>query len=156
MGGGGSTGAIDALTVMRLVDQWLDQPDPTSATWKTMWDARDPVQMNIDSNYQIGYNRPNSSAGWYRYLRDVAGSTKTHTSTETQTGQIASAEWRDFRVDIPGLLPTGAGDVAQGRRIYTLLSTVHTRYKNYRNPNHPLRWLMCAWAASGSSALGTS
>jgi len=149
----GSTGALDALAINQIVDKWLEMRG-SSAQWQTLWNNRSVIQQNVYSDYPIGYDNDDSSVGWYKYLRDVAKSTIDNGSTDKN--QLPHPAWTLFSADIPGLQPDGTTDADMGRRVYALLASTHINSVAYRSHNNFLRWLMCGWAASGSSAIGSS
>ena len=152
--GPGSTGSLSALRINSLISKWFipGRPNPTSAQWTDAWTSRAVSEEEVELPYPIAGGNANTAAGWYGYVRDLVGSTRT-ISSGTNTG-IPGQAFRDLSTDVVGLDPSGTSDVDNGQRTYNLL--VSTRGPLYLAAGGAHRMLMCAWAAVGSSAIGSS
>lgn len=157
-GGSGSTGTLVAEQIRLICMRYRDLPDSgqTSAAWMDYWDNRNSNFAKEDQvvlQYIISNNEPNTEDGWYSLRRRMELSTLNTSSRALYYGGgfgLPTTLWSDFSTRIPGILPDGAGDSLQGKRLWSLI-TASTKYLR----DNPME-LACAWAGTLSSALGTS
>ena len=146
------------MQVNDAIDRWMavSRELGSSASWQNLWTSRAVHGAAVELPYIIGYSNANSSLGWYAYIRDVNRSTANQSSGAAQLRGIPSIAWLNFRTDRTLLAEPAVevGDGPQGRRVYDFLMS--TRGADYRRPGSGAREILCAWAAVGSSALGSS
>jgi len=149
----GSTGALEAMRVLKVIDLWMVS-DQTSAAWTSYWDNRDTMfrEDTLHQDYIVGGGESNNTTGWYAYNRRLVGSTR-NTSSGGEFGILGLPEdlWRDFSTRVPVSGETTLTDNARGDHVFAVLISTVVDYQAEG------KFLLAAWAAtSQTSNVGTS
>lgn len=148
---GGSTGQTSAERVERTIEAFYRLPlnSQTSAEFANAWTSRLQRQREVRRDYIIGGGEAQSAAGWMAYLQRVLISTA-NTSTQGRLGTLGLPliVWTDFVDDHAALKlesthNSGAGDVAQGQRVYEFTESTAIDSTKWRGGGH--REFLSAW-----------
>jgi len=159
--GTGSTGYTSASRVKLVIDEFFARPleSQTSAVFASIWSSRASIP-DVSLPYLIGGGEPNNSSGWWSYVKRLHGSTY-NTSTRSAGGVLGlpSPAWTQFVADRATLAAlsthvSGTTDSDHGRRVYEFLVSTSINSKKYHSGVY--RELLEAWAARGSSDIGSS
>ena len=151
--GTGSTGVEHAARAEAVINEFYQKPlaDQTSAAFANLWSSRTVHWLDIKNDHVVGGGEANSAAGWWAYMKRLHGSTRNTSSGGTYSILgLPTTVYTRFTSNHSSLTEDGTGDVQQGKRVYEFLQ-MSTEYRHGQ-----LKEILCAWAATGSSALGTS
>ena len=168
--GSGSTGYTSAARIRAVIEEYYVIPQFSVTTgalldadFSSRWSSRAITYRDISLPYIIGGGEDNSAAGWWAYLQRLHCSTL-NTSTRSMSGNLGlPAEiWKNWTADLLALnalstleFPDGnTTDSDIGRRVARFyMSSVVEASRYWRGEYVEL---LSAWAAAGSSAVGSS